>query len=135
VSRVRSDGADGEKPMKHALIALALLSSGACSILPGGDPSAFTEEAMSGARYRIAYVAPDGVTSRQVSDRVMARAAQVTLDKGQEWFEIASKIDGKTDGKSAQTLIIIMGKGESLAGGPRKYDAKETLAALRDRVG
>lgn len=121
--------------MKHAIAALALMSAAACSSLPGGDPSAFTEEAMSGSRYRIAYVAPEGATSRQVSDRVMARAAQVTLDKGQEWFEIASKIDGKTDGKAAQTLIIIMGKGESLAGGPRKHDAKETLAALRDKLG
>ena len=121
--------------MKHAIAALALMSAAACASLPGGDPSAFSEEAMSGSRYRIAYIAPEGVTSRQASDRVMARAAQVTLDKGQEWFEIASRINGKTDGKTVQTLIIIMGKGESLAGGPRQHNAKETLAALRDKVG
>jgi hypothetical protein len=124
--------------MKHALAALALMATAACSTtpgLPGGNPSAFTEESMSGARYRIAYVAPEGATSRQVSDRVLARAAQVTLDKGQEWFEISNKVDGKVDGKSTQTLIIVMGKGETLAGGPKQYDAKETLASLRDKVG
>jgi hypothetical protein len=127
--------------MKHAFAALALLAAAGCSSMPAAtappsavEPSAFTEEAMSGSRYRIAYVAPEGATSRQVSDRVMARAAQVTLDKGQEWFEIANKVDGKMDGKSTQTLVIVMGKGETLAGGPRQYDAKATLASLRDKV-
>ena len=123
--------------MKHALAALALMTAAACSTtgsVPGGNQSAFTEEAMSGSRYRIAYIAPEGTTSRQVSDRVLARAAQVTLDRGQEWFEVASKIDGKTDGKSTQTLVIVMGKGETLAGGPKQYDAKETLASLRDKI-
>jgi len=28
-----------------------------------------------------------------------------------------------------------MGKGETLAGGPRQYDAKATLASLRDKIG
>ena len=123
--------------MKHALAGLATMAAAACTTTggaPGADPSAFAEEAMSGSRYRIAYVAPEGTSSRQVSDRVLARAAQVTLDRGQEWFEIASKIDGKTDGKTTQTLIIVMGKGQTLAGGPRQYDAKETLASLRDKV-
>jgi hypothetical protein len=123
--------------MKHVIVALALIAATACSSMPaalGGEPSPFTEESMSGARYRIAYVAPEGATSRQVSDRVLARAAQVTLDKGQEWFEISNKVDGKVDGKSTQTLIIVMGKGETLAGGPKQYDAKETLSALRDKV-
>jgi hypothetical protein len=123
--------------MKHALAALALMAAAACSTtgsVPGGNPTAFSEEPMSGSRYRIAYVAPEGLTSRQVSDRVLARAAQVTLDRGQEWFEISSRIDGKTDGKSTQTLVIVMGKGETLAGGPKQYDAKETLASLRDKV-
>src|ERR1700754_1893486 len=97
--------------MKHVLAALALIAATACSSMPtvmGSEPSPFTEESMSGARYRIAYVAPEGATTRQVSDRVLARAAQVTLDKGQEWFEIASKVDGKSDGKSMQTLVIVM---------------------------
>ena len=33
-----------------------------------------------------------------------------------------------------QTLIIQMGKGESLAGGPKQYDAKETLASLKGKI-
>jgi len=123
--------------MKHAFAALAFISAAACSsvpAIPGMAPAAFTEEAMSGSRYRISYVAPKGATARQVSDRVLARAAQATLDKGQEWFEIANKVDGKTDGRTTQTLIIVMGRGETLAGGPRQYDAKATLASLRDKI-
>jgi hypothetical protein len=89
---------------------------------------------LSGSRYVFAFVAPAGATTRQVSDRVIARAAQVTLDKGQEWFEIANKVDGKMDGRTTQTLIIVMGKGETLAGGPPQHDAKATLASLRDKI-
>ena len=123
--------------MKHGFAALALISAAACSSLaamPGMEPSAFSEEAMSGSRYRIAYVAPEGATTRQIRDRVLARAAQVTLNKGQEWFEIASKVDGKMDGRTTQTLIIVVGKGDTLAGGPLQHDAKVTLASLRDKI-
>ena len=65
-----------------------------------------------------------------IADRTLARAAQLTLDKGNEWFEVASKINTE-DG---QTLVIVMGSGETLAGGKTKiYDAKETLASLRSK--
>ena len=53
------------------------------------------------------------------------------MNKGNEWFEIASKIDGK----NTQTLLIVMGKGETLAGGPKQYNAKETLASLKGKIG
>lgn len=124
--------------MKKFVFAFAVLAFSACSSMPTmpfSEPPAFTEEAMKGGAYRIAYTAPaDDVTAKTVADRTMARAAQVTLDKGNEWFEIASKVDGKTDGKRTQTLVIQMGKGESLAGGPKQYDAKQTLASLKSKI-
>ena len=124
--------------MKKFMIAFAVLAMSACSsipMMPLGQPSGFVEEAMKGGTYRIAYTAPsDDVTAKAVADRTLARAAQITLDKGNEWFEISSKIDGKSDGKRMQTLIIQMGKGESLAGGPKQYDAKETLASLKGKI-
>ncbi len=127
--------------MKQIVLALAGLALSACSSMPslptigGGAPSAFAEESMTGGRYRIAYTAPDEKTGKQmVSDRVMVRASQVTLEKGQQWFEIASKVDGKLAGKTTQTLIIQMGKGETLAGGPKQYDAKQTLASLQGKI-
>jgi len=125
----------------HLAIALAALAASACSSLPAlpigsTEPSGFTEEAMSGGRMRIVYEAPSAdVTRKVVADRTLARAAQVTLDKGQEWFEIASKVDGKLGDRNTQTLVIVMGRGEALAGGPKQYDAKATLASLRGKIG
>lgn len=120
------------------MIAFAVLALSACSsipMLPLGQPSGFAEEAMKGGTYRIAYTAPsDDVTAKTVADRTLARAAQVTLDKRNEWFEIASKVDGKMEGKRTQTLTIQMGKGETLAGGPKQYDAKQTLASLKGKI-
>ncbi len=125
--------------MKKFFVAFAVLALSACGsmpTLPFSEPSGFTEEARKGGGYRIAYTAPaDETTAKTVADRTLARAAQITLDKGNEWFEISSKVDGKTDGKRTQTLVIQMGKGESLAGGPKQYDAKQTLASLKGKIG
>jgi hypothetical protein len=128
-----------ETALRKFAIAFAILALSACSSVPmmtPSEPSGFTEEAMKGGAYRIAYTAPaEDVTAKTVADRTLARAAQITLDKGNEWFEISSKVDGKTDGKRTQTLTIQMGKGESLAGGPKQYDAKQTLASLKGKIG
>ena len=123
--------------MKRLFLASALLFTAACSSMgggpvgPSGPASGFSEEAMSGGRYRIVYTSPSDASAKVVSDRTLARAAQVTLDKGNEWFEISSKIDAK----NMQTLVIVMGKGETLAGGPKQYDAKQTLASLKGKIG
>ena len=123
--------------MKRLFLASALLFTAACSSMGGGptlpsEPaSSFTEEAMSGGRYRIVYTSPTDASAKVVGERTLARAAQITLDKGNEWFEISSKIDGK----NMQTLVIVMGKGETLAGGPKQYDAKQTLASLKGKIG
>jgi hypothetical protein len=127
--------------MKRIFLASAFLLSAACASVgsgigsgptgPSGPPSGFVEEAMSGVRFRIVYASPKDVSAKLVSERTLARAAELTLAKGNEWFEIASKIDGK----NTQTLVIVMGKGEALAGGPKQYNAKETLASLKPRIG
>lgn len=122
--------------MKRIFLASALLFTAACSSIsgpaaPSRPPSGFSEEAMSGGRYRIVYTSPTDASTKVVGERTLARAAQATLDKGNEWFEIASKIDGK----NMQTLVIVMGKGETLAGGPKQYDAKQTLASLKGKIG
>lgn len=124
--------------MKKLILVAAVLATSACTSMPGGGGQSslggFTEEKMSGGAYRIAYVAQDDATTKVVADRVLARAAQATLDAGNEWFEIQSKVDGKLDGKTTQTLVIMMGSGETLAGGPKQYDAKQTLASLRGKI-
>lgn len=122
--------------MKPIILAGTLLLASACSAIsgltgPSGPPSGFTEEAMSGERYRIVYNAPGDASTKVISDRTLARAAQITLEKGNEWFEVTGKISGK----NTQTLVIRMGKGETLAGGPKQYNAKETLSSLKGKIG
>ena len=119
--------------MRHLIAIAGLVILSACSSIPsvlGGD-AGFREEMITANRYRISYTAPQETKTSLVADRTLARAAQVTLDKGQEWFEIDSKIDSP----NGQTLVIVMGSGETLAGGiARQYDAKETLNRLKARI-
>ena len=118
--------------MKRILLASAMLGLAACSSMSGilGE-SPYTEEMVSANRYKVTYTAPEKATKAQIADRTLARAAQLTLDKGNEWFEIA----GKVDIENGQTLVIVMGSGETLAGGSaRTYDAKETLNRLKSRI-
>ena len=103
--------------MKRILLASAMLGLSACSTLPdvfgGGADPAYKEEMVSANRYKVTYTAPEKATKTQIADRTLARAAQLTLDKGNEWFEVA----GKVDIENGQTLVIVMGSGETLAGG------------------
>lgn len=125
--------------MKRLLLVSAMLALAACASTGGplggpvaSDASAYKEEQLSANRYRVSYTAPGEATKAQIADRTLARAAQITLDKGQEWFEIASTINGD----KSQTLVIEMGSGETLAGGVnRQHDAKETLDRLKSRIG
>jgi len=122
--------------MKRFLLVSAMLALTACASSPdapagGGASSAYKEEQLSANRYRVSYTSPGEATKAEIADRTLARAAQLTLDKGNEWFEVANTINGE----KSQTLVIEMGPGETLAGGSnRQYDAKETLGRLRNRI-
>ncbi len=119
--------------MKRVLLSSAMLGLAACSSMPGifGGDSPYQEEMVSANRYRVTYTAPEKATKAQIADRTLAHAAQLTLDKGNEWFEIAGKIDIE----NGQTLVIVMGSGETLAGGSAQtYDAKDTLNRLKSRI-
>ena len=70
--------------MKRIFLAFAMLAAAACSSTggptPSGPPSGFTEEAMSGGKYRIVYTSPTDASAKVVGERTLARAAQATLD-------------------------------------------------------
>jgi hypothetical protein len=121
--------------MKRCLLAAATLALSGCASMhhPGATPppaaaatAGFSEQMISANRYRVSYEAPAGTSTKDVADRTMAHAAQLTLDKGNQWFEIKDQASAP----NKRTMEIVMGKGETLAGG-RTYDAKETLAAMK----
>jgi hypothetical protein len=117
--------------MKRYLLAAAMLALAGCgSMHPSAPPAAavgFSEQMISPNRYRISYDAPTGTTAKDVADRTLAHAAQLTLDKGSQWFEIKDQASAA----NKRTIEIVMGKGETLAGGAKIYDAKETLASMK----
>jgi hypothetical protein len=102
---------------------------------PSGAPTSvatrLTEQQISANRYRLNYMAPPSMSAEEIKDRTMMGAAKLTIDKGNSWFEVADQASG--DHK--HTLEIIMGKGETLAGGAaRQYDAKELYAQLSGKL-
>ena len=117
--------------MKRYLLAAAVLALAGCASMqhgatPPAAASGFNDQMISANRYRISYEAPKGMDAKDVAERTLAHAAQLTLDKGNQWFEI--KDQASAPGK--RTMEIIMGKGETLAGG-KTYDARQTLASMR----
>ncbi|MDZ4762857.1 MAG: hypothetical protein SGJ21_17500 [Alphaproteobacteria bacterium] len=124
--------------MKHALLLIPLtIALSACATAPSAPlptapapaparPSAaasgYSETQIAPGRYRVTYNGPAAMSDREIQDRALRRAAQLTLDKGNQWFEIADQARGL----HKHSIEIIIGKGESLAGG-KTYDARETL--------
>lgn len=119
--------------MKRLLLAgLMLAAAGCASTSTAPLPSSgFTDSLVSGNRYRISYDGPPSLTDAQVENRTLAHAAQLTLDKGKEWFEIKDTAKGA----HKRTIEIEIGKGETLAGGASKiYDAKKTLSDMKAKA-
>ena len=114
--------------MRYLLSAVVLALSACSSMQPPAPPAAgFADQLISPNRYRISYEAPASLTPKEVADATLAHAAQLTLDKGNQWFEIKDQASAA----NKRTLEIVIGKGETLAGGAKIYDAKETLAAMK----
>jgi hypothetical protein len=114
--------------MKRFLLAVASLALAACASTPAAPPApaqgAYSETMISANRWRVSYDAPASMSAKEIEARTLKRAARVTLDKGKEWFEIKDRAAGE----HKLSLEIIMGSGETLAGGSaRQYDARETL--------
>lgn len=116
--------------MMRCLPAAALLALAGCAAMQPSAPPAvagFSDQMIAPNRYRISYEAPVNVTAKEIADRTLARAAQMTLDKGFTWFEIKDQASAS----HKRMLEIRMGKGEPLAGGATIYDAKRTLGSLK----
>jgi len=111
-----------------AALAMALSACASAPVLPSAAPqpsapaapaasTAYMTEKMSANRYRVFY--RGGTAPANFRSEAMKTAAQATLDNGKEWFEIV--------GSTRSSLEIVMGKGESLAGGATQYDARDVL--------
>lgn len=118
-----------------AAMAMALSACASAPVLAPAAPqpsapaapaasSAYMTEKVSANRYRVFY--RGGAAPANFRDEAMKKAAQVTLDSGKEWFEIV--------GSTKSSIEVLLGKGESLAGGAAQYDARDVLRGKTART-
>lgn len=83
--------------MKHVFFASmvsAVLTLGACASAPAYSPAqsangvGYTDQRIESDRFRVTYRGGPGMSSADVQDYALMRAAEVTLQTGGDWFEI-----------------------------------------------
>lgn len=107
-----------------AAVALTALSMTACASLspygpqssPGGQ--GYSEQRIESNRYQITY---RGVGDpRPVADYALLRAADLTIENGNDWFEVTQRwIDGRPDSAGGVRPSVSIGAGSSNYGGFR----------------
>lgn len=83
------------KPIKHLTIALVIAGLGACATPPDYQAAdsygyGYSERQLSSDQYRI-HFRSRGDDTAQAMDYAMLRASELTLEKGYDWFDIASR--------------------------------------------
>ncbi|MCA8902353.1 MAG: hypothetical protein KDA53_14015 [Hyphomonas sp.] len=99
--------------MKHAPYLLALMLVAACaSTAPYGPATksggmGYDVQQIETGRYRVSYTDKDAAKAR---DRALLRAAEVTMEAGQDWFEITnSYTEDLSSGRGGGSSITIGG--------------------------
>lgn len=81
---------------KQAVLASALLALTACASAPPYQPktsersAGYAEQRIENDRWRVRYTGTTRMTSAQVQDFALMRAAEVTLANGGQWFEVVN---------------------------------------------
>lgn len=110
------------RPSGLAVIAAAVLSLGACASLAPYGPQmgqggqGYSEAPIESNRYRVTY---NGVGDPgPVADYALLRAAELTLDRGYDWFEVTQRwTDGRPDPRGGVRPSVSIGAGSGRYGG------------------
>lgn len=110
------------KRLTFGLIAASALALSACaSLAPYGPQQSargqgFSEQQIETNRFRVTY---NGVGAPgPVADRALFRAAQLTVDRGYDWFEVTQRwIDGRPDSAGGVRPSVSIGAGSGRYGG------------------
>jgi hypothetical protein len=134
-----------------ALFALAILAG--CTT-PLGPPVGVSVQAVEAARYQVTYRGTSHMAAAEVTDRALMQAAQLTLDHGYEWFQVAGRAvagqplpaspfdlglghpaGAKKGGQESfiASLEVVFGKGPRPRG-PDAYDAHSVASTLGMRL-
>ena len=107
--------ADGRLGTGLVLAAAGLLAACATGPAPYGpaDTSGglgYEVQQIESSRFRVSYRARDGATAR---DYALLRAAEVTLDAGDEWFRVVGAYTDAPDERSGETSVSVGGSSGS----------------------
>ncbi len=110
------------RPAAVAMVGASVLALGACASLapygPQGGPGGqgYAETAIETNRYRVTY---NGVGDpAPVADYALLRAAELTLERGFDWFEVTQRwTDGRLDPRGGVRPTVSIGAGSSRYGG------------------
>lgn len=105
-----------------AVAAAAILTLGACASLAPYGPQmgqggqGYSEAAIEANRYRVTY---NGVGDpAPVADYALLRAAELTLERGYDWFEVTQRwTDGRPDPRGGVRPSVSIGAGSGRYGG------------------
>lgn len=105
-----------------AVAAAGILTLGACASLAPYGPQmgqggqGYAEAAIEANRYRVTY---NGVGDpAPVADYVLLRAAELTLERGYDWFEVTQRwTDGRPDPRGGVRPSVSIGAGSGRYGG------------------
>lgn len=110
------------KRLTFGLIAASALALSACASLAPYGPQqfargqGFSEQQIETNRFRVTY---NGVGAPgPVADRALYRAAQLTVERGYDWFEVTQRwIDGRPDSAGGVRPSVSIGAGSGRYGG------------------
>ena len=111
-----------KKALTASMLAVSALALTACaSLSPYGPQTAargqgYAEQQIESNRFRVTY---NGVGSAgPVFDRALYRAAQLTSERGYDWFEVTQRwIDGRPDSAGGVRPNVSIGTGGGRYGG------------------
>lgn len=127
--------------MKRMLVIIASLMLGACATgyhskgLTGGYSDAQIDE----NTYRVSFQGNGYSSKEDVENMMLYRAAEVTDQKGFDWFEVVERDSDEAYDKNnryriTSTAIIKTHKGKKPENAPRSYDAKSVLKYLSGSI-
>lgn len=104
--------------MKRLLLCSAIVLVAACASTPAYGPAAksgamgYESLQIEDNRFRVSYTDTDAAKAR---DRALLRAAEVTMEQGQEWFEVTSSYtsDESLGDRSPRSSVSIGGSSGS----------------------
>lgn len=108
--------------MRYILFAFPILALSACASAPtayapaGAGRVGYHETQIENDRYRVSFTGGADVSFSRVEDLALRRAAELTLENGQDWFEVIGR-DRQSRGDRDGPVSVGASAGQSFGSG------------------